>query len=899
MNKSNILDRNSFNNKYNFSLATPMIQQYLEVKFSHQDCLLAFRMGDFYELFFDDAINASKILSIALAKRGKNNGDEIPMCGVPHHAFESYLHKLISQGYKVAICDQLETPEDAKKRGGYKAVVNRDVIRIITPGTVIEENILDPHKPSYLCSINLAQNNNFVICYVDISTGEFNLLVTKIDNLANELLKLQPKEILLSNKYQDNLELQKILKPFFLILVYQVDNFYDLTRCKRQIEDYYKINSHNSIGQFTDYQIKAIGSLLQYVQLTQKQNTPKLPYPKLISSNFIMNLDHATRKSLEIVSSLSGDKNGSLLFELDQTITRGGARLIYKYLNEPLNSSILINRRLDITEFFIENFSLSLKIRDTLKQVSDSNRILSKISMRKTIPYDLILLKHTLEAAIIISEEFYLTFSIKPLPNNVEEILAKLNFNNDILKLITDAIENEPSNNISNGGVIKKGYHPKIDELRSLINNNKKYLDELKTKYQKITGIDNLKINHNNLIGFFVEIGSKQAERIDDKIFSYKQSTSNSHRFVTNELKELETKLLNANSSLIALESVILDSICDQIIENIEPLRELTDSLSILDVFTNFAFISKANNYTKPIIDDSNEFIIEKGRHPVVEHSLSKNQNYFSPNSCKFDMHHRLWLITGPNMGGKSTFLRQNAIICIMAQIGCYVPAEKCKIGVVDQIFSRIGTGDDLSNGQSTFMVEMIETSAILAQATAKSLIIFDEVGRGTATFDGMAIAWSILEHVHDSIKCRCFFATHYHELTKLANNLLSLINYTVSIEEIDSQIIFTHRIIPGSADKSYGIHVAELAGLPTSLVRRSQKILLQLQKKENTQIDNVIKNENDNYNLFSASISEEVDTPQINKLKKYIIDLNPDELTPMKAMEKLYEIKRLASDIT
>ncbi|CAG2173489.1 unnamed protein product [Oppiella nova] len=678
----NYMTLEQFRQKYHYAQSTKMIQQYLDIKFANIDCLVLFRMGDFYELFFDDAIIASKILSIALTKRGKNGDDEIAMCGVPYHSLETYLNKLIDSNYKVAICDQLETPEEAKKRDGYKAVVARDVTRIITPGTITEESLITVNEPHYLASIVLVKNRA-AICYVDLSIAE--IAVLDIDH----------------NEIQDI----------------------------------------RAIGELSKHQISAIGSIIEYLSLTQKQNIPLLPLPKIINHLNFMNIDLATRRNLEITYNLLGQVKGSLLDSIDYTITKSGRQRCL--------TRIMMHR---------SSGQIASQIKDEFLQICGFN-----------------------------------------LPNFIENILKPLSCNEELSSLIEQAIREDAPNNLNEGGIIKCEYHPKIQELYSLINNSKAFIEKLKDQYRKETNIDNLKISHNN----------------------------------------------------------------------------------VLDVFCNFAYIANEYNYIKPILTQDLSFEIIGGRHPVIEQNLLSNSKNFIKNDCTLSENNRIWLITGPNMAGKSTFLRQNALITILAQIGSFVPACKAKIGA----------GDDLLRGQSTFMLEMLETSAILAQATQNSLIILDEVGRGTATYDGVSIAWSVLEYIHDKLRCRCLFATHYHELTSMSNFLPSLQNHTVAIEELDKEVLFLHNIIPGSINKSYGIHVAYLAGLPKSVIIRARDILKKFEKISSTQGTKILNTESNNLSLFSLQIEPKT---QYDKLREEIINIDPDQLSPKEALEILYKLKGL-----
>lgn len=881
-------DINSLKEQYKYDNATPMMRQYFDIKFANMDSLLLFRMGDFYELFLEDAIIASNILGIALAKRGKNGEEDIQMCGVPYHALESYLHKLVDAGYKVAICEQMESPADAKKRG-YKAIVNRDVVRIITQGTITEESILNLASPNYLISI-VTKNNQWAIAYLDISTSEFAVIELEESDLANQLCRLSPKEILISDTIQSNNNLQEVLAPYRSKLVYQVDSYFAYNKCKKSIEDFYNILTIDSIGNISNLNICAVGAVIEYIRLTQKNNLPELPFPKIVNMDDYLVIDASTRKNLELVENLKGGYKGSLLDSINHTITKQGSRLLYQYLSSPLSNKSQIEERHSITDFFYNNQDLTNTLRQLLKSTSDLERIVARVGMGRGSPRDLLSIKHTIITADKIREEFISTFGISK-DNNIERNFAPLSCDQELFSIIENSIKEDATAEIKDGGFIKTSYHSKLGELYEMINNSSNIIEKLKIEYQKETSIDNLRICHNNILGLFIEITPKHASKITDLKFIHRQSIATAVRFTTQKLQEIESQLVNAKTLAINLEQEIFYNVCKKIVEKTDLLRLVAFSLSKIDVFTSFAFLALENNYVRPNMTDDTRFVIKDGRHPVVELNMPY-QNSFIPNDCDLSLDSRLWLITGPNMAGKSTFLRQNALIVILAQIGSFVPASSAVIGVVDKIFSRIGAADDLSKGQSTFMVEMIETSAILSQSSFKSLIILDEVGRGTSTYDGLSIAWGCLEHIHNKLKCRSLFATHYHELTVLNQSLESLSNYTIKVSEVDGKILFLHRIIKGSADKSYGIHVAELAGIPKSVIARAKEILNNLEKTSSNKKQNLAES----YSLFDYKKEEnesEVCKDYTN-LVSLIEKIDPNELSPKEALEKLYELKEL-----
>lgn len=883
------MDIAEFQKKYNYTAATQVMQQYLDIKFANLECLLLFRMGDFYELFYEDAIVAAKVLGLALTRRGKTGEDEIPMCGVPFHALENYLNKLLEEGFKVSICEQIETPEEARKRGGYKAVVRREVSRIITAGTLIEESLLDGNKPNYLASIVIGKNNS-AICYLDLSTSKIFVIDIPSDQIINEIIRIKPSEILLSDKFKSEALSSNIETALNIRISFQVDSFFAEKKCKKIIEGYYNIASAEAIGELSSNQISAIGSILEYISLTQKSNLPQLPFPKILNSQKFMVIDSGTRRNLEITSSLSGSVKGSLFHTINHTLTKGGARLLYEYLSSPLLEIKKINSRLAVTEFFFKNIQLTHNIRKILLKTSDLERSLTRIQMQRGSPKDLLSIRDT----ILIAEEIRGSFVVNNglnLPENIEKLVAPLLGNSETADLISESIRDDAPNIISEGDIIKPTFHPKIKELQDLINNGRVHIDKLRDKYRQETGIDSLKISNNNVVGLFIDITARHSGKITDKKFIHRQTTANSIRYTTEELQELEGKMLNAKAMLIGLEKEIYSDICKAVIANSSKLILLATALNRLDVFLNFAYIADEFEYCLPNLTTETNFEVRGGRHPVVERFLKSNNEAFTKNDCNLNENERIWLITGPNMAGKSTFLRQNAIIAILAHIGSFVPAVSATIGVVDKIFSRVGAGDDLTKGQSTFMVEMLETSAILSQSTNKSLVILDEVGRGTSTYDGVAIAWSVLEHIHDKIKARCLFATHYHELTSLSDIFPALVNYTISISDNDGKVLFLHKIIKGFADRSYGVHVAQMAGLPTSVIRRANQLLLKFEKEAKKSNKEAFRGESQNLNLF------ELENKEIDKYKEiydFCGQIDPNELSPKEALDILYKLKNL-----
>ena len=875
-----MIEKDEFKQKYKYDQATPMMQQYLQLKFAHQDALLLFRMGDFYELFLEDAVTASQVLGIALAKRGKNGEDDLQMCGVPYHALESYLLKLVEEGFKVAICEQMESPEEAKKRG-YKAVVKREVVRIITPGTIIEESIIETQNPNYLISVRIAQNLAS-IAYLDISTSEFNIASVGMENLSSEIARLEPKEIIISEKDANH----EALHNWRNKMVIQVESYFANAKCQKIIETFYNIQSYTAIGALTESQISVIGAVLEYVNITQKQNLPALPLPHIVNASDFMVIDASTRRNLELTHTISGYKKGSLLSTIDKTVTKSGARTLYQFLSSPLTDIEQITNRHKKTEFFVQNMRLTEKVRTTLKSTGDLERIITKISMKRCIPRDLLSIYNSLIAASEIQAAFVSAIGID-YPETIKDMLSFLGGHDEISDKIFSIIKEDAPNSLADGGFIKTSFHPKLKELEDLLENSNDIIEKMKLEYQRQTGVDNLKICHNNLVGLFIEVTPKNVHKVTGDEFIHKQTLASAVRFTTERLKTLEAEMLSAKTVKIGLEQQIFWKLCDFIIENAGRLHLLAFSLSQIDVFTALAHLADEYGYIKPEMASDNGFHVAAARHVIVEQSLKTGK--FIPNDCDLS-NGRLWLLTGPNMAGKSTFLRQNALIIILAQMGSFVPANFAKIGIVDRLFSRIGASDDLAKGQSTFMVEMLETATILAQSTEKSFIILDEIGRGTSTYDGVSIAWATLEHIHDKLKCRSLFATHYHELTVLSESLPSLQNYTIKISEENDEVLFLHQIIPGFADKSYGIHVAEIAGLPKSVIARAYQILSKLEKtsaSQNKKLESVMTH---SHNLFDYSSTQQ---PYVaSAVEVALAKVNPDELSPKEALEELYRLK-------
>ncbi|WP_353288592.1 DNA mismatch repair protein MutS [Wolbachia endosymbiont (group A) of Pogonocherus hispidulus] len=827
---------------------TPVMEQYLNLKAQYKDHLLFYRLGDFYELFFDDAIKAAKLLNIVLTKRGNSNGQEIPMCGVPAHSSESYLHKLIDLGFKVAICDQLETADEAKKRG-YKSIVKRDVVRVVTPGTIIEDSLLEDKSNNYLASI-VEQNDEYAISWLELSTGKFFHTLTNLKALDSDLLRISPRELLISEKFTEDEKIRSILKNYKISITQHAQSFFEYSKSHRTLCEFYKIRELGSIGNFSKVEIMACGALLEYVRVTQRGSIPRLEFPKTYKQQNFMLIDASARRNLELFSTQFGEKKGSLISVIDHTVTASGGRLLKQMLASPLACSKAINLRLSTAQFFVNNHEPRRKIREILSNIPDIERSLSRLILGRGSPKDMNLLKIGLGKTLELSEflckiesgengslpQQYVIqvadtgiqmqipasragMTVKSDESELSTIHKSLGNHKDLFELLNSAILDNNLSSVKEGGFINPKYNSELSELSYILNNSNKLVTKLRESYRDLTGIAALKILHNNILGYYVEVSANH--KITSDIFIHRQSLANSMRYTTNELKELENKILTARDAAIGLEVKIFSELCSEVAKESEKIALAANALAKLDIRATFAELAVQNNYVKPIIDDSKEFNIRNGRHPVVEVN-----DKFIANSINLAGIH---LITGPNMAGKSTFLRQNALIAVLAHMGSFVPAESAHIGVIDKIFSRVGATDNITAGYSTFMVEMIETATIVNQATDRSLVILDEIGRGTGVYDGLSIAQAVIEHIHNVNKCRAIFATHYHELTKVSKYLKNVKCFCVKIREWNGEVIFLHEVIEGIADESYGIHVAKLAGFPDSVLNRASEVFEEL----------------------------------------------------------------------
>jgi DNA mismatch repair protein MutS len=860
---------------------TPVMAQYLALKAQHKDCLLFFRLGDFYELFFEDAIAAAKALDIALTRRGQLNGQDVPMCGVPAHAYESYLAKLIRHGFRVAICEQTESPETAKKRGA-KSIVTRDVVRIVTPGTVTEDGLLDARAANYL--VCLASVGDVIgLCWMDLSAGQPMTQNINTAELGGALARLDGTEILLSQKLLEQPELFETFAPWKSRLVPQPNSRFDSDNARRRLQTQYGVGELSAFGEFSRAEIAALGALLDYVQLTQKSDLQHIARPRQSGKADVVIIDPATRRNLELTRTLSGEKYGSLLSAMDRTETGAGARLLAARLNAPVTDIAEITRRLDAIEAMVKNSLLRDALRASLRQTPDIERALARLSLNRGGPRDLAALRDALRFA---EEMRALLLAEKSLPEECRTMITTLGEHPALIDKLQRALATDLPMLARDGNFIARGFAPHLDELITLRDDSRQLIASLQQKYMAASGAANLKIRHNNVIGYYIEVSPTQADRLLDKkdVFIHRQSLASAVRFTTVELGELERKITEAADKALAVELELFAALVSDAMGSVQELRRTAEAIAQIDVMTALATLAVDENYARPVVDSSRVFLIKGGRHPVVEQALRRAAGgAFVPNDCDLGEANSLWLLTGPNMAGKSTFLRQNALIVLMAQMGSFVPAATAHIGVVDKLFSRVGAADDLARGRSTFMVEMVETAAILNQSTEKSLVILDEIGRGTATYDGLSIAWATLEHLHDTNKCRALFATHYHELTVLAEKLSRLRCCTMRIREWEKDIVFLHEVAEGTADRSYGIHVAQMAGLPPAVIARATQVLqtLEADKMGTTNLANI---------PAPAMGFAEPKAPSARD--EMIAALNPDDMSPKDALEWLYKLK-------
>ena len=866
-----------------------MMAQFLEIKADHPDALLFYRMGDFYEMFFDDAVQAAEALDIALTKRGKHMGEDIPMCGVPHHAAESYFLTLIRKGFRVAVCEQLEDPSEAKKRGS-KSVVKRGVVRLVTPGTLTEDSLLNARHHNFLAAAAEVRGA-FSVAWVDVSTGDFSVQVGPRSGFGPLLARLSPKELLLTDALAE--ELSEIAEESGASVTRMAPASFDSTAAVERLKSLFEVKSLDGFGQFERASLSAMGAIVDYLDITQKGKLPLLRPPNLERADARMQIDAATRRNLELTHSLNGGREGSLLRCIDRTITGAGARLLENRLTSPTTDLDKLNTRLDAISFLLEDAALRDDLRDCLKSVPDMDRALSRLGLGRGGPRDLAALRDGLQQASRLSS----LLNGSDTPELLKKAQDDLVGHDDLTELYTKALVAEPPLLARDGGFVETGFNAELDEAKSLRDEGRKVILSMQADYIERTGITALKIKHNNVLGYFIETPATHAEKMlaapHSEFFIHRQTTANAVRFTTVDLSEMETKILNAGGRALGIEKTIFEELVAKTLAVAPALAQTARALANIDLSAALADLAARENWTRPALAQDKSFEIIGGRHPVVEASLRRDGSHaFVPNDCDLgsETGKPVWLLTGPNMAGKSTFLRQNALIALLAQMGSFVPATSASIGIVSQLFSRVGASDDLARGRSTFMVEMVETAAILNQAGENALVILDEIGRGTATYDGLSIAWATLEHLHDGNKCRTLFATHYHELTSLTDRLGGLMNATVKVREWEGEIIFLHEVEKGAADRSYGVQVAKLAGLPPAVIERAKTVLESLESGSDHS-GGTTKNLIDDLPLFSTTpvISESVKESEVDRI---LAEIQPDELTPKEALNLIYDLR-------
>ena len=886
---------------------TPMMEQYIEIKAANPDSLLFYRMGDFYELFFDDAEKASQALGIVLTRRGKHQGADIPMCGVPVHAADDYLQKLIAQGFRVAVCEQIEDPAEARKRGS-KAVVRRDVIRLVTPGTITEDKLLSASESSFLMALGRVKGAGaecgYALAWIDISTGIFRVSETGQDRLLADIARVDPRELIVAEPVFHDPELKPVFDALGRTANPQPAVLFDSASAAGRIARFYGVATPDAFGSFSRAELSAISGIIAYVEKTQKAERPPLSRPEREESGETLFIDPATRANLELLRTLSGSREGSLFKAIDRTVTGAGARLLADRLMAPLTDPRKITRRLDSVSFLRAEPQLCQALRQALKGMADMPRALSRLALNRGGPRDL----GALRSGFLAAHEIARIFAGTDAPSEIAEALAAINalperFADHLVKALGDELPLLKRD----GGFVRTGYDAELDEMRALATESRKVIAAMERDLAEETGIRSLKIRHNNVLGYYIEVTANHAGILtgtDDARarFIHRQTMANAMRFTTTELAGLETKIANAADRALSIELSVFETLARDAVSEAERIRAGAEALAVLDVSAALALLSESENWCRPAVDESLAFSVEGGRHPVVEQALRRTgEAPFVANDCDLSPPDdanagAIWLLTGPNMGGKSTFLRQNALIAILAQMGSFVPAAKAHIGVVDRLFSRVGASDDLARGRSTFMVEMVETAAILNQAGERSLVILDEIGRGTATFDGLSIAWAAVEYLHEKNRCRAIFATHFHEMTALAGKLSRLSNVTMRVKEWEGEVVFLHEVGKGAADRSYGVQVARLAGLPEPVVARAREVLHQLEAGEvSGKADRLV----DDLPLFSVAAQREAPKPATSakpdRLSEALAAMHPDEMTPREALEALYRLKEIA----
>jgi DNA mismatch repair protein MutS len=880
---------------------TPMMEQYLEIKAANLGLLLFYRMGDFYELFFEDAEIASKTLGIVLTKRGKHQGMDIPMCGVPVERAEDYLHRLIAAGHRVAVCEQSEDPAAARARGN-KSVVRRDVVRLVTPGTLTEDTLLDARTNNYLLAIARARGSSggdrIGLAWIDISTSEFMVTECATAELAATLARINPNEVIVTDALYSDAEFGTLLRELPAVTPLTRDVF-DGATAERRLCDYFAVATMDGLAAMSRLEATAAAAAVTYIDRTQVGKRPPLSPPSREAVGTTMAIDPATRANLELTRTLAGERRGSLLDAIDCTVTAAGSRLLAQRLAAPLTDSAVIARRLDAIAAFVADGAAREDIRSVLRAAPDMSRALARLSVGRGGPRDLAGLRDGILAA---DQALARLAQLDQPPAEIVAVMEALRRpSRDLAHEFERALAEQLPLIKRDGSFVREGYEAALDESRNLRDASRLVVASMQARYAELTSVKALKIRHNNVLGYFVEVTAQHGDKLMapplNATFIHRQTLAGQVRFTTSELGEIEAKIANAGDRSLNLELEIFDRLSAMALAASDDLRAAAHAFALLDVATALAKLAVDENYVRPEVDHSLGFAIEGGRHPVVEQALKRDGQPFIANACDLSpgpaqKSGQLWLLTGPNMAGKSTFLRQNALIALLAQIGSYVPASRARIGIIDRLFSRVGAADDLARGRSTFMVEMVETAAILNQASERSLVILDEIGRGTATFDGLSIAWAAIEHLHESNRCRTLFATHYHELTALSAKLPRLFNATVRVKEWQGNVVFLHEVLPGSADRSYGIQVAKLAGLPPAVISRAKSVLAKLEAQDRGQTARALADDLPLFAIPSRAAAEAAPPSEAELLVEAVKALHPDEMSPREALDALYALK-------
>ena len=873
---------------------TPMMEQYIEIKAANPGALLFYRMGDFYELFFGDAEVASRALGIVLTRRGKHQGDDIPMCGVPIARSEEYLHRLIALGHRVAVCEQTEDPAEARKRGG-KSVVRRAVVRLVTPGTITEETLLEPTRQNLLLAIaRLRTSDTQSTCglaVVDISTGQFVVCECNEAGLAGEIARIDPSEIVVSETMREAPELEELWRETSAAVTAVGRDLFDVPGAERRLAAFFGLSTIDGLGALSRAETVAAAAVVAYVERTQVGQKPALELPRRHAAATHMAIDAATRANLELRRTLGGERHGSLLDAVDRTMTAAGSRLLAQWLASPLIDAGAVARRQEAVAWFAEDAGARAAIRSTLKAMPDVARAVARLDLRRGGPRDLACLRLGLEMAA--RARTHLCADLPEILREAADRLAAPDFS--LADRLSAALAEDLPLMRRDGGFVRAGCDRSLDETRALRDESRRVIAALQSRYAEESGVKALKVKHNNVLGYFVEVPQQAGEAFLQpplrETFVHRQTMAGAMRFSTTELSGLESAIASAADRALARELEIFDALAASALGDAAAIRAATNALAEIDVVSALATLAQEEGWTRPLVDGSLAFRIEGGRHPIVERALKREGKPFVANDC--DLTGReggaIWLLTGPNMAGKSTFLRQNALIAILAQIGSFVPAREAHIGAVDSLFSRVGAADDLARGRSTFMVEMVETAAILNQAGERSLVILDEIGRGTATFDGLSIAWASLERLHAANRCRALFATHYHELTQLSKALSRLRNATMRVTEWNGDVVFLHEVVAGAADRSYGIQVAKLAGMPQAVVERARDILARLEAGDREAPKARLL---DDLPLFAAARPAASPKTFRDEIGEALDLIEPDDMTPRQALEALFALK-------